>query len=126
MEYGANIASLTPSTLPCNSLDQSFRHSFGLIMEATSRAIRTCVTKSNLLSIPHAISEDASADYLKIASLRVLAESRLVPALTKLLRTQPYTELKAKARQKFRLLQIARLELNFLNIVKEPVKSVIG
>ena len=88
-KYGADLAALIVPTFTCNLLDQSFRHSFGLIMEATSRAIRTCVTKSNLLSIPHAISEDASADYLKIASLRVLAESRLVPALTKLLRTQP-------------------------------------
>ena len=66
MEYGANIASLTPSTLPCNSLDQSFRHSFGLIMEATSRAIRTCVTKSNLLSISHAIWEGVPLNTLRL------------------------------------------------------------
>ena len=52
MEYGANVATLTPSTLPFSSLDQSFRHSFRLIMEAKSRAIGTCVGKSNLLSIP--------------------------------------------------------------------------
>ena len=88
-KYGANIATLVVLTFTCNSLDKSFRHSFGLIMEATSHAIKTCVTKSNLPSISHAIWEDASAEYLKIASLRVLAESRLVSALTELTRTQP-------------------------------------
>jgi hypothetical protein len=95
-------------------------------MEAALHAIRACVSKSNLPSISHTIWEDASAEYLQIASLRVLTESRLVSALTKPPRTQPSSELKAKARQKFQLLHIARLELNFLNIVKEPVKSVIG
>ena len=88
-DSSANNATLIVLTFTCNSLDQSFRHSFGLIMQTTSHAIRTCVFKSNLLSISYAIGEDASADYLKIASLRVLAESRLVPALTKLPRTQP-------------------------------------
>lgn len=100
MEYGANIATLTPSTLPFSLLDQSFRHSFRLIMEAKSHAIGTCVGKSNLLSISHAIWEDASAEHLKIASLRVLEEPSLVTALTKLPRTQPSSELKTKARRK--------------------------
>jgi len=56
-------------------------------MEAKSHAIRTCVGKSNLLSISHAIWEDAPAEHLKIASLRVLAEPSLMTALTKLPRT---------------------------------------
>ena len=65
-KYGADLAALIVPTFTCNSLDQSFRHSFGLIMEATSRAIRTCVTKSNLLSISHAIWEGVPLNTLRL------------------------------------------------------------